>query len=318
MGLVRLDDLARATADEAQAFVAASDPRVLVDEVRSMSDDALVALIDREEIRAVLMAGVLGRLGEIAVPDGVAGRYGAAALEFEHRGRVVARHAITVTDGDLAFVADPDALPALDVTLRTSILLFIRLACGQANAGLEYLAGRLGIDGDAELALALGGMFPDATGTPVDPRALDPVEVATVLKHVDGGHLRTVMASGFRPVVLDEIFRRIPDFLDQRKAAGLRLTIGFRLTGRADGETDRFVIAVADGRATVAGGAAAEAIGADARHATVTCDACDFLKLVTGHLGAVTGVLRGQLKVRGDKAAALRLNAAFDIPTAVA
>jgi len=39
---------------------------------------------------------------------------------------------------------------------------------------------------------------------------------------------------------------------------------------------------------------------------------------VTGHLSAITGVLRGQLRVRGDKAAALRLSAAFDIPRAAA
>jgi hypothetical protein len=203
--------------------------------------------------------------------------------------------------------------------MRTSALRFVRLVTGEVNAGLEYLAGTLDIVGDADLALALGGMFPAADGSgPVDPRALDPVEVARVVGRVSGDHLRSVMASGFRPVVLDEIFGRLPDFVNARKANGLRVTIGFRMTGRPDGEVDRYVVTLADGRATVTTGAAADAIGADARNATVTCDACDFLRLATGHLGAVTGVLRGQLKVRGDKTAALRLNSAFDIPTAVA
>ena len=69
--------------------------------------------------------------------------------------------------------------------------------------------------------------------------------------------------------------------------------------------------------AEVLGGAAADAVGREERSATVTCAAHDFLRLATGHLSPVTGVLRGQLKVRGDKAAALRLAGAFDIPTAV-
>jgi putative sterol carrier protein len=110
----------------------------------------------------------------------------------------------------------------------------------------------------------------------------------------------------------------MPAFVNSRKAAGVRVTVGFRLTGRPDGEVDRYVLRLDDGQATVLAGEAADAVGRGDRDATVTCEAHDFLRLVTGHLGAVSGVLKGQLKVRGDKAAALRLNSAFDIPTAVA
>ena len=42
----------------------------------------------------------------------------------------------------------------------------------------------------------------------------------------------------------------------------------------------------------------------------------EFLRLATGHLSAVTGVLRGQLKVRGDKAKALQLSSVIDFPKA--
>ncbi len=55
---------------------------------------------------------------------------------------------------------------------------------------------------------------------------------------------------------------------------------------------------------------------AENRDATVTCEAFDFLKLATGHLSAITGVLRGQLKVKGDKAKALQLSSIIDIPHA--
>ena len=41
-----------------------------------------------------------------------------------------------------------------------------------------------------------------------------------------------------------------------------------------------------------------------------------FLKLVTGRLNPVTGVMRGQLKVRGDVKAALTFSGLMDIPGA--
>ena len=46
----------------------------------------------------------------------------------------------------------------------------------------------------------------------------------------------------------------------------------------------------------------------------MTCEGHDFLRLATGHLNPVAGVLKGTLKVRGDKAKALQLSAAIDIP----
>jgi putative sterol carrier protein len=60
----------------------------------------------------------------------------------------------------------------------------------------------------------------------------------------------------------------------------------------------------------------AEPTDAKDRDATVTCEAYDFLRLATGHLSAITGVLRGQLKVKGDKAKALQLSSIIDIPQA--
>ena len=52
------------------------------------------------------------------------------------------------------------------------------------------------------------------------------------------------------------------------------------------------------------------------RDATVTCEGHDFLKLATGHLNPVFGVLRGHLKVKGDRAKALQLSSVIDIPQA--
>lgn len=320
MGLVRLGVLAHATAAETTALLSGTDAATFVAAVRAASDAELQAIIDRDEIRDAAVEAVVVRIADFALTEPLAGIDGRARIEFVHQGCVRARVGLVVADGTIAAV--PDAGP-VDVTLRMTVLGLLRLLSGERNAGMEYLCGRLEIDGDAELALTLGGIFPAPAGpgepvVAVDPRALDTVEVARELTEVDVEHLRKVMASGFRPVVLDEIFGRLPEFVNPAKSRGLRLVIGFRLTGRADDTIDRFVVRLDRGAAEVLTGPAADAIGRDDRSATVTCGAHDFLRLATGHLSPVTGVLRGQLKVRGDKAAALRLAGAFDIPTAVA
>ena len=154
--------------------------------------------------------------------------------------------------------------------------------------------------------------MPGTDSVAVDPTALDPVDVATALKEVKSDHLAKVMHSGFREVVLSEIFRRLPEFVDQKKAAKVQLCVGFRLTGAPSGEIERYVVEVDRGLATVTPGDE----GSDHRDATVTCEGHDFLRLATGHLSPIAGVLKGQLKVKGDRAKALQLSSVIDIPQA--
>ena len=104
-----------------------------------------------------------------------------------------------------------------------------------------------------------------------------------------------------------------PDFVDPGKAARVRLAIGFRLTGNPSGQVERYLVRVDDGAASVTAGDTGDA---GERDATVTCEGHDFLRLATGHLHPVFGVLRGQLKVRGDQVKALQLSSVIDIPQA--
>lgn len=315
-----LDVLLTADADAAAAFFADVDPERLVADVARLSDDELLALIGRDEVRPAAVAGILGRLHEYAVPERVAALDGVVRFDLERRGTLLERHALAFGAGGMRVLPDVGDLEA-DVVLTTSVLRFVRLVSGERNAGLEYLSGKLDIDGDADLALGVGGIFrvPGTGRVAVDPRLLDPVDVATALGEVRGEHLKKVMRSGFRPVVLGEIFRRLPDFVNPQKAASLTLCVGFRLTGNPSGEVERYVVTIDRGTATVAtgdeAGDADRRAGGD-RDATVTCEAHDFLRLATGHLNPVVGVLKGQLKVKGDKAKALQLASVIDIPTA--
>lgn len=258
----------------------------------------------RELLAALPTYAVAERLAEVRAVlrvDLVRGR--------EHLATATAR----IADGDVV-VLPPGAEPAPDVVLRAGPDVLAGICTGELNAGMEFVRGSLDIEGDTALALAVGGMIRRAgtSDTPVDPRDLDPVEVADALGEVKGDHLEKVMRSGFRGVVLGEIFDRLPEYVNPRKAAQVRFTIGFRLTGNPSGEVERYLVTIDHGTATVVAGDS----DAAERDATVTCEGHDFLRLATGHLNPVLGVLRGRLKVKGDRAKALQLSSVIDIPQA--
>ena len=308
--MVDLTRLADLDVPDAEALFAETPAEELVDGVRALDDDALWRLVDRAEIRPVAVSGILARLHEYAVPARLAAVEGRVRLELDRRGKVLETHVLQCGDGRLSLLEDAGTV---DVTLRASVVRFLRLISGEHNAGLEYLSGHLDIDGDAALALAVGGMFrvPGSEEVAVDPTALDPVDVANALAEVDSRHLKKVMASGFRPVVLGEIFRRLPDFVNEHKAARARLDIGFRLLGNPTGEVERYHVSIEAGSATVSAGEEGQR-----RDATISCEGHDFLRLATGHLNPVAGVLKGTLKVKGDKAKALSFSSLIDFPRA--
>lgn len=319
MGVVRLGALTHASASDVARLLADVDPAAFIVAVRAATDDEILAVTHDTSRGSAVVEGVMQRIGDFAIPSQLAGV--ACRLRWETDDPAGAAHTVDLLDRTTAPVAAGTA--AVDVLVRGSVLQLLRLLAGQLDVAVAYLGGTLHLEGSSEHALAVAALFATdgatpLTGQPVNPRDIDPVHVARALHGVEAGHLRSVMSSGFRPIILEEIFDRMPAYVNGRRAAGVQITVGFRLTGRPDGEVDRYVLRLRDGQATVLAGEAADAVDRHARDATVTCEAQDFLRLATGHLSAVTGVLRGQLKVRGDKVAALRLNSAFDIPTAAA
>lgn len=313
MTQVTLDVLHHATADEATRLFSEADAEALVEALRHTGDDELRALVGRDEIRLPAVRGVLSRLHEYADRDRLAELTGTVRIDLTRDDARLGHHLLRIGSGSITVEADVPATAASDVVLGTSVIGFVRLVSGQGNAALDYLAGRLHVEGDAALALAVGGLFtiPGTDEVAVDPTALDPMDVARALAGVSTEHLREVMSGGFRPVVLEEIFRRLPDFVNPRRSAKADLTVGFRLLGGPGAEPERYVVRVDHGACKVEPGD----VGGD-RDATITCEGHDFLRLATGHLSAVTGVLRGQLKVRGEKAKALQLASVLDIPKA--
>jgi putative sterol carrier protein len=303
-----VDRFADMPATETNAFFRTSDVLVITEVIRSASDEELRALIDLEHFRAEGVVAILDRFAEFADAERLAEISGVVRFELARSRKDKERHTVRFEGGTVTLVDDAEP----DVTIAADIVDFVRLVTGQSNAALLYLGAALAIDGDEMLALAVGNVFtvPGSGQAAVDPSALDPVDVATAAATTSGKHMRAVMEGGFRPIVLEEVFRRFPEFIDAEKAAGLRLSVGFRIGGRADGEFDRYVVHVADGACTIE----TDPPEGQERDATITAEGADFLRLATGQLHPVRGVLTGALKVKGDRTKALALNAVMAPP----
>lgn len=281
----------------------------ITDLIRTTGDAELAPLVADPHVRAAAVLGILHRFPEFAEPERLALLDGSVRFDLAVPGGTRESHVLGFSaDGVVMLVPEASA----DVTIRAGVLDFVRLVTGERNAALLYLRGDLEVDGEETLALAVGTVFrlPGTGEIAVDPTALDPVDVATAVAASSVEHLRSVMGGGFREVVLGEVFRRFPDFLRPDKAARVRLSVGFRIGGRGDGDADRYLVRIDHGDCAVQRDPADDA----RRDATLILDGVDFLRLITGQLNPVAGVLRGTMKVRGDKAKALALNTVMERP----
>ncbi len=293
---------------EVNHYFRTADVLDITEMIRGASDEELRSLIALDHFRDEAVVGILDRFSEFADPQRLAEVEGVVRFELARTKKHTERHTARLAAGTVTLEAGAEP----DVTISADIVDFVRLVTGQSNAALLYLGGRLGIQGDEMLALAVGMVFtvPGSDQAAVDPTSLDPVDVATAVATTSGKHMRAVMEGGFRPILLEEVFRRFPDFIDAAKASGLHLSVGFRIGGRKDGEVDRYVVHIDDGACTVE----TSPPDGQTRDATITLEGADFLRLVTGQLHPVRGVLTGAMKVKGERAKALALNAVMVPP----
>ncbi len=293
---------------EVNDYFCSTDVLEITEMIRDASDEDLRRLIELDPFREEAVDAILDRFSEFADAKRLAEINGVVRFELARSKKQNECHTARFAGGTVTL--EPDATP--DVTIRADILDFVRLVTGQSNAALLYLGDRLGIEGQEMLALAVGTVFtvPGSDHAAVDPTLLDPVDVATAVATTSGKHMRGVMEGGFRPIVLEEVFRRFPDFIDTGKALTLRLDVGFRIGGRKDGEVDRYCVHIEDGVCTIE----TDPPEGQRRDATITVEGADFLRLATGQLHPVRGVLTGALKVKGDRSKALALNAVMMPP----
>lgn len=299
---------ALSTEQAAQFFVTA-DAGEIASLIGETDDRELRRLIANDTMREAAVGTALDRFHEFAVPERLAEVTGVVRFVVTRARGKDDMYDATFANG--AVDAMPPSTATPDVTITTDALDFLRLISGSASAALLLLSGRLLVTGDENLALQVGGVFkvPGSLDVAVNPAALDAVEVAGIIAKAKDSYLRDVMKGGFREVILAEIFRRFPDYIDAGKARNLQLDIGFKIAGDGD-DADRFLVSLDNGACTVTRG------GEGKRTATIALGGVEFLKLATGNLNPAMAFIRGQLKVRGDISAALSLSAVMRIPSA--
>lgn len=293
---------------EVESFFAEEQPERVVALVDVLDDREVAKLVSVPHVRESAVRIILARLGEFALPEPLARVTGLVEFAVDVPKGEAERHLLRF-DGTTVEVEPTDGQQP-DVRVSMGALEFVRLVSGGSNAAILLLSGRLHVAGDEDLALRMGGVFqvPGQPGVAVDPSEVDPEAASRAIKGVKDAHLDRVMAGGFREVVLDQVFTRMPDFLDAEKAAKHCMSVGFRVDGRPDGGSDRVVVYVDQGTCRV------ERDGQGDRDATIVLGGTQFLKLVLGHLNPVTAVMRGSIKVKGDVGTALALHRVMRIP----
>lgn len=213
-------------------------------------DRELRALIDQDPIREAALDAGFGRFAEFAVPERLAEVSGIVRFVVRRGKGLDGSYDAAFADGSVA--VDPSGPDEPDLTITTDAITFLRLLSGTASAALLVLAGDIRVVGDEALAIQVGGVFrvPGSQGVAVDPTALDAVEVAGVISRTKDAHLREIMSGGFRPVVLGEIFRRFPEYLDEKRSAKLRVAACFKIGG-GPAEDDRYLVEIDRGACTV-------------------------------------------------------------------
>lgn len=99
-----------------------------------------------------------------------------------------------------------------------------------------------------------------------------------------------------------EIFAQMPEAFLAEKAGDLSATYQFNLSGEGGGD---WAVTVAGGACTVVEGQA------EKPNVTISMDADDFAKMISGDLQPVVAFTQGKIKLQGDTSLALKLQELF-------
>lgn len=140
-----------------------------------------------------------------------------------------------------------------------------------------------------------------------------PEHVAVGFSRVVGAtppeRLDQVMRSPVRRVLLEAIFRQMPQRLDPKSAAGVKTAIRWRITGRPDGGTDVYQLEIENGSCRLRRGE-----GGPEPRVTITLDGAEFLQLATANTDPTQAYFKGRIALAGDVMLAARMRSLFRVP----
>jgi putative sterol carrier protein len=261
-------------------------------------------------IRQILVDEIIRRFPDYLDAEAAAGISGVVGWELVALGNEVDRFTMIIEDGVIKIGQDLVAEPT--VTLRLGVVSFLKLATGNGDPCTMVLSGDLELRGDAWFALALLGLIriPATDGmVPLcGPATMDVRAVARLVREIPEHKLRERLRGPVRKILLDEIFRRMPEYLNRGRAVGVDAMIAWRITD-PDGGHDEY-------RTLIRGGACTVVDDQPARvRLIVRTEPVVFLRLVTGNARPIATFLRRRIRIIGDPLLALRLPHIFTIPT---
>ncbi|WP_433653240.1 SCP2 sterol-binding domain-containing protein [Micromonospora zamorensis] len=137
-----------------------------------------------------------------------------------------------------------------------------------------------------------------------------PKEFAQLVKSTPDDKIAQVMSGDMRDKVLGEVFGRMPSLFRADRAGSTNAVIHWVITGRPDGGSDTYEVAIADGACVVN-----ETPQHDPK-LSLTMGPVEFLKIVSGGANPVMMFMTGKLKAKGDLGLAANIANLFDIPKA--
>jgi hypothetical protein len=142
---------------------------------------------------------------------------------------------------------------------------------------------------------------------------LTPAEFARLVKRTPNTTLTQVMRGEQRRPILDSIFKTMPTLFRPERAGAARAVIHWNITGRPDGEADRYQLAIADRACTAV--ALPDPDGAEQPpRLTVTMGGVEFLQLIAGTTNPAMAFMMGKIKAKGDVSLAAGFANYFDLP----
>jgi putative sterol carrier protein len=147
---------------------------------------------------------------------------------------------------------------------------------------------------------------PDDTAAAIGSEGVDPAEVARIVAETPEATLRELLTGEVRAAALDEVIRRFPEFVDERRASGSRAAVEWRII---DGRrADRFALVFGED-----GVRAGRELDPEPR-VTLELDTVDFLRLATANADPATLFLSGRLRLSGDELFAIEMASFLRIP----
>jgi putative sterol carrier protein len=140
------------------------------------------------------------------------------------------------------------------------------------------------------------------------PPALDAGQFATLVAQASDEDLARGLSENGE-LVLEEIFRRMPEHFRADKAGDLAAVVEWRVRA-GDGEPHRWQLVIGRGSCRV------ERHGQVEPTVTFSIGGVDFVRLITGNASGPMLFTFGKLKIRGDLLLAARFQGFFELPHA--